>query len=594
MKLTAIREDITSNIQGDSHSATIELNAVTFQALSGKIYKNPIKAILRELLCNAKDSHTEARNPDPILLELPAAFNPQLTIEDFGLGMDHATVFSVFTDYFSSTKRNSDALTGGFGLGSKSPYAYTDQFSVIATHNGVRRTYALYKDETNQPKASLVQTEITKARNGTRITIPVRPEDHDKFHEAAQEVARFLGHKIQGVNLPEYPNQGEYHIEGMTALVIMSQYQPLIVQAGVAYPAPRSQPSKLTIIVPPGTFRPTLSRESLEEAPDIHDKLMQTVLQGIADSIQDVINTAPDIGTAIRTLRASPISRLPTLHWRGLPITESDIVIGYARERGTKGRRPITSADLRLGRNPSLICLGPKEFNYMHTPAPADHHTWHLHITGDNPEEQLAKLGYTGIPIEYTANKTKRKGTTTEKRKLQANVHRHATRNSEEYTNGMTPILSDYTPILDCLREISPEIPAPMILTPGQYHNWTCEQLRKLGAFETEDEYLAQNPICPSLVARAIAFHRSDRISTVLLTRCARLPGVDMQLLEMHIYGCRYNPSMLLHLTTEEEVTKETRKMNLRNHHLKLRLEALEHKLARAKGNYIQYLLENT
>ena len=592
MIITALKNEITSNLQGDSHSATIELNAITFQALSSTIYKDPIQAIMRELLCNAKDSHIEAGNPDPLLVELPTSLSPQLVIEDFGLGMDHQTVFSVFTNYFSSTKRDSITLTGGFGLGSKTPYAYTDQFTVQATYNGVKRTYAMYKDDINQPKASLVNTEITKAHNGVRITIPIHPKDRDKFHYAAALVTKYLGHEVQGVPVCTQSNQGEYIIDDITVLINATQYNPIIVQAGVAYPAPRTYNSKMTVYVPPGTFKPTLSRESLEEAPAVHDKLLNRINSGISRKLQDVINTATDIKQAIDTLKNCPTLISNQIGWRGINLLTGADIIGFARTHRSASRHEVTGTSPILRTYPSKICIGPTEFKYKHTPAPTHYNDWHLHLYGDNAEKQLKLLGYTGIPVEYPADTPKTKKSTRVSRELQATMYTHGRGLTRKYY-GERLILSGKTPILDALRSIFPEIPAPYILAQGLHHNWTCMKLLKLGAYETENGYLADNPIDPNLVAQAIAFYRSPGLTTNLLRTCRVLPGVDMRLLELYVRADYHDTGSLEPLTTSEEIEKETKKLELRRFYLNLKLTGYAEKLSSIHVTPQQYILEN-
>ena len=52
-------------------------------------------------------------------------------------------------------------LLGVLGLGSKSPFAYTDQFTVESFQGGTKRTYTAYKNEDGNPVFALLNEQET-------------------------------------------------------------------------------------------------------------------------------------------------------------------------------------------------------------------------------------------------------------------------------------------------------------------------------------------------------------------------------------------------------------------------------------------------
>jgi hypothetical protein len=171
----------------------IKTNAKMFKILSSGIYKNKVLAPLRECSCNAYDSHVEAGKADvPIKIHLPTALESWLTVEDFGIGLDHEDVMNLFTTYGMSTKENTNDLIGALGLGSKSPFAYTDSFSVVSTYDKVRRSYACYIDESGEPQISFIGEEKVSDCNGLKISFNTKPGDRRSFADSASSFFKYF------------------------------------------------------------------------------------------------------------------------------------------------------------------------------------------------------------------------------------------------------------------------------------------------------------------------------------------------------------------------------------------------------------------
>ena len=163
-----------------------------FQILSD-LYSDKPLAIVRELGCNASDSMTASGQADkPFHIHLPNALEPWLIIQDFGTGISHDNIYNIYTTYFESTKTNTNSQIGCLGLGSKSPFCYTDNFTITSIHNGEKRIYNAYFNAANMPTISLMSSEKTKDGNGVAIQIPVKANDFNTFNHSVYKAFRFF------------------------------------------------------------------------------------------------------------------------------------------------------------------------------------------------------------------------------------------------------------------------------------------------------------------------------------------------------------------------------------------------------------------
>jgi hypothetical protein len=166
-----------------------------FQILSD-LYSDKPLAIVRELGCNASDSMTASGQPDkPFHIHLPNALEPWLIIQDFGTGISHENIYSIYTTYFESTKTNSNTQIGCLGLGSKSPFCYSDNFTITSIHNGEKRIYNAFFNASNMPSISLMSCEKTKDGNGVAIQIPIKVSNFADFSHAVYKAFRFFDTK---------------------------------------------------------------------------------------------------------------------------------------------------------------------------------------------------------------------------------------------------------------------------------------------------------------------------------------------------------------------------------------------------------------
>lgn len=182
-------EPVLSNV-GEVGEFRIRNSAKAFGILSSGLYANKIRAIIREYSCNAVDSQTEAGNLEtPFDVHLPNTLEPWFAVRDYGVGLDEQQVRNIFTTYFESTKTETDDLIGGLGLGSKSAFSFTDNFTIVAIKGGVKRVYTAFINDQGVPSIAPMGEEASNEPNGVEIRFAVEDSyDFRKFYNEAQHV----------------------------------------------------------------------------------------------------------------------------------------------------------------------------------------------------------------------------------------------------------------------------------------------------------------------------------------------------------------------------------------------------------------------
>lgn len=213
----------------ESHGGTAESvcgigdMSIIFDILRNKLYSNIIESIAREISCNARDANRESNKKDiPIEIHFPNAFDENYKICDAGPGISPTRMNEIYRNYGNSTKRDSNEYTGAFGLGSKTPLAYTDQFTIKTTNqendNTITRTYIFYIDKSRIGTISLVREENLNLPTGTEIIIPVEEKDYQAFIDGTLKSTQYWDVKpvFFGIEpLPQYSNSlGDLLAEG--------------------------------------------------------------------------------------------------------------------------------------------------------------------------------------------------------------------------------------------------------------------------------------------------------------------------------------------------------------------------------------------
>ena len=163
--------------------------------LSTNLYQNPLKTMLQEIMHNAWDAHKVTDQSDrPIEITITPT---KVTVEDYGSGIDPEMIEDIYCTYGHSTKHGDSDQTGGFGLGSKSPYSYTESFTVTNCFAGKKTVYLMqrhHKDNAGGPGYDCIVQGIPTNSTGLKVEIPLNNEDAaPKVSSSITRVLQFSG-----------------------------------------------------------------------------------------------------------------------------------------------------------------------------------------------------------------------------------------------------------------------------------------------------------------------------------------------------------------------------------------------------------------
>jgi hypothetical protein len=295
---------------------SIKATSKAFDILSSALYSDKIGAIVRELSCNAYDSHVSAGKKDvPIEIRLPSSLDLTFYVKDNGIGLTDfqvrgywkheggaaisleegerdnlitgiggwERVGGIYNTYFESTKTDSDDFIGQLGLGSKSPFSYVTTFIVEARRDGVKRTYTCFKNEENKPAITPMGEQPTDESNGVTVSLAVRRDDVEKFADAAKKALMYftpvpkvvgrggfapyrLKHTVAGT---EWRIRDTEYYAGMTGAYVVQGFVAYPVdghqleQSGLSAVAAALTTVDIDMFVPIGKVEVAASREAL-------------------------------------------------------------------------------------------------------------------------------------------------------------------------------------------------------------------------------------------------------------------------------------------------------------------------------------------
>lgn len=188
---------VKAEVSGALNQGTfnIKTSAKAFSILSSGLYSNKIKAIIRELSCNAVDAIKASGKEGNFYVHLPTVIEPYFSVKDEGIGLNHEEVLRIYTTYFESTKTESNDFIGALGLGSKSPFSYTDNFTITAIKNGTKGVYTAYINDMGVPSIVQLLSQEINEPNGVEVQFQVKEDDFQSFYKEADEVFYFFDTK---------------------------------------------------------------------------------------------------------------------------------------------------------------------------------------------------------------------------------------------------------------------------------------------------------------------------------------------------------------------------------------------------------------
>jgi len=344
---------------------------VIINILRSKMYSDPIYIICQEIMSNSRDAHREVgEDKKPVKVILPTKFDETIHFVDWGPGINKDRMENVFILYGESTKRGDNVQTGGFGLGCKTPFAYTDSFNITTiTQEGdkrYRRQYSAYIDETQIGAMSLLIETETDEHTGTTISIPVKTADIRTFEDNILKVSRFWKVRPELKNSKRSWPTEQIEFEGTNWTLAngnggSSSYQyygynsgnPLVIIDGVQYPLKTDLVAKkangdaatqlarrsIRLFFNTGELQVTANREDLDYQPEVIDKIVKR-LNECVEELREKMNATVVNATCLRDAissweKAKSMYRHLgiTPKWKGLDLVSEKSFGGYSSSR---------------------------------------------------------------------------------------------------------------------------------------------------------------------------------------------------------------------------------------------------------------------
>lgn len=322
MKVESNSQPVSMSGTFQTASYNIKATGKAFRILSSGLYSDKILAIIRELSCNAYDSHVAAGKPTvPFIIHLPNGFEPFFSVKDIGLGLSHEDVYGrevqkvdpetgeayiviedgLFRTYFDSTKTDSNEFVGALGLGSKSPFSYVDSYTVISVFNGKKRTYNAYIAAAGIPDITLLTTEETDEVNGLEIIIPVKHNDMRTFHEKCVPALKYFSVKPEftaGLFTPEFRAEDVRMSNSNWKILDKAGRAPVAIMGGISYPIDKHSINDIT---PQEAMILTLPLELYFDIGDLDFAASREALSYDEPTINQLRNTLQKIYTHMRS-----------------------------------------------------------------------------------------------------------------------------------------------------------------------------------------------------------------------------------------------------------------------------------------------------
>lgn len=156
--------------------------------LSKSFYSDGVLAMVREIIANAWDAHIAKGISGPHLdpkEEIPIEVTltkDSFTVTDHGPGIADEDIEQIYLTYGESTKTLDNNQTGGFGLGSKAPFAVSSSFTVTSDHGGYRTIYNMIRsseDAGGIPTAPIIFRDkletlgLDPSKTGITVSVPL-------------------------------------------------------------------------------------------------------------------------------------------------------------------------------------------------------------------------------------------------------------------------------------------------------------------------------------------------------------------------------------------------------------------------------------
>ena len=192
----------------------MNVTGTAFDILSSKLYKQPYHAIVRELVLNGIDAHRVAGYDGAVQVgygtsdDIDCLDKGYWFCRDFGNGLTQFDVERIYTSFFSSTKKTDGEQIGCFGLGSKTPFAVTNEYFVISIvdtgdKSNEKTVYRMFKNG-GAPQWEIVSQSKTLEHTGLEIRIAYENINAFNMNTAINDVVKNIVEDVELCNVSSY------------------------------------------------------------------------------------------------------------------------------------------------------------------------------------------------------------------------------------------------------------------------------------------------------------------------------------------------------------------------------------------------------
>ena len=293
---------------GERTEFSINAGAHLMKVLSSALYTDKIGAVVRELIANARDSWVASEkdmNSSSIAFQIKID-NEAYTVRDYGTGLSKEATLKLMSTYGLSTKQGENSSIGAYGLGSKSPFAYTQEFTMTSFFNGEQHTFHAILGSSGIPEMIHLGTIPTNEPNGIMFRIPfVDSGDRYAFEKKAKDLCRSIGVPSQLIsNREETKYTGKEFFKELKSPYNVGTYveaniyishvedehiYPTFMVGGIKYAYNQySLPFPMILDLPIGSVDIAVSREALEDTKRNREYIKSLVDEVVRDITKEV------------------------------------------------------------------------------------------------------------------------------------------------------------------------------------------------------------------------------------------------------------------------------------------------------------------
>jgi len=220
--------NVKTNLKGSVEFSVSDDSAKIFSFLSNFLYKEKERSVMTELCSNALDAHKMVgKDTTPIKVHLPTDLQKEFRVRDFGPGLTEVQVYQFLTKYGSSSKTGSNDFIGGFGIGSKSPAAVTDTWTINSHNAGFETSYLIHVNDRGIPSINKLYSKPS-SETGLEVVVPTKTvrEWHNDAHKVFEHYDVLPD--IKGASQKVVKSEFDHKFNGLVAFKrgTLSTYYP--------------------------------------------------------------------------------------------------------------------------------------------------------------------------------------------------------------------------------------------------------------------------------------------------------------------------------------------------------------------------------